>query len=158
MSVLNENLFPRFSLKEKLFAQITFNTGVMAAAYGLYLHHAGLGIGYLLGAYLGIFLLVRYTICPRCPHLLAANDCVNLSASIMKMIVASKRKGALSTFEKGLFVVVLYGIFIFPIYWLSSNTSILIAFIILYGGHLLSLRMHFCKNCMNKSCVQNRMK
>lgn len=145
---------PKFTLKEKLFAQFTYNLGVMVAAYGLYLNHTSLGIGYLVGAYIGIFLLVRYTICPRCPHLLAANDCVNLSAPIMKMIVSTKRKGPLNTFEKSLFIFVLYGAFIFPIYWLSSNSVILMAFVLLYGAHLFSLKMHFCRNCLNKSCIQ----
>jgi hypothetical protein len=158
MSESTKSPFPQFSRKEKLFAQFTYNAGVAVAAYGLYLHNTGLGIGFLLGAYFGIFLLVRYTICPRCPHLHAADDCVNLPAPIMKRIVSTKRKGPLNSFEKSLFVIVLYGTLVFPIYWLSSDASILIAFIILYGGHLLSLQMHFCKNCMNKSCVQNRIK
>lgn len=155
MNSANEHQIPKFTFKEKLFAQFTYNAGVMVAAYGLYLKNAGLGIGYLLGAYVGIFLLVRYTICPRCPHLHVADDCVNLSASIMKKIVSMKRKGPLNTFEKSLFIIALYGTFIFPIYWLSSNPIILIAFVMLYGGHLLSLKMHFCRNCANKSCIQN---
>lgn len=158
MNIVNENLIPKFSLKEKVFAQFTYNSGVMVAAYGLYLNDKSWGIGYLMGAYFGIFLLVRYTICPRCPHLHAANDCANLSASIMKKIVSCRRKGPLNIFEKGLFVFVLYGTFIFPIYWLSSNIIILTAFIILYGGHLLSLKMHFCRKCANKSCIQRIVK
>jgi hypothetical protein len=156
MCLTNENRIPKFTFKEKVFAQFTFNSGVLVAACGLYLNHASLGIGYLIGAYLGIFLLVRYTICPRCPHLHAADDCVNLPASIMKKIISTRRKGPLSFFEKILFVFVLYGAFIFPIYWLSSNPVLLTAFVILYGGHLLSLKLHFCKNCANKCCLQNR--
>jgi hypothetical protein len=155
MNAGNENLISKFTLKEKVFAQLTYNSGVLVAAYGLYLSHPGLGLGYLIGAYLGIFLLVRYTICPRCPHLHAANDCVNLSASIMKKIVSTRRRGPLNTFEKNLFAGVLYGTFIFPIFWLSSKPMLMLAFVILYGGHLLSLKMHFCKHCGNKSCIQN---
>jgi hypothetical protein len=151
----NEKAIPEFTVGEKWFAQVTYNSGVMVAAWGLYLNNPKLGIGFLLGAYIGIFLLVRYTVCPRCPHLHTADDCVNLSASIMKKIVSMRRRGPLNAFEKSLFVIVLYGTFIFPIYWLSSNIPFLIAFIILYGGHLLSLKMHFCRNCENKSCIQN---
>jgi hypothetical protein len=156
MSLKNEIPIPKFTLKEKLFAQLTYNAGVMVGAYGLYLNNTSLGAGYLIGAYTGIFLLVRYTICPRCPHLTSADDCANLSASIMKKIVSFKRNGPLNTFEKGLFVAVLYGTFVFPIYWLSSNIVFLTAFILLYGGHLLSLRMHFCRKCANKSCMQRK--
>jgi hypothetical protein len=149
---------PKFTFLEKLFARVTYNTGVLVAGYGLYLNHAGLGIGYFIGAYVGIFLLVRYTICPRCPHLTTANDCSNLSASIMKKIVSFKRKGPLSTFERGLFFTVLYGTFVFPVYWLSANRLLLTAFILLYGGHLLSLKMHFCRKCANQSCMQRIVK
>ena len=155
LGMKNEIPIPKFTLTEKLFAQLTYNAGVMVAAYGLYLNDTSLGIGYLIGAYTGIFLLVRYTICPRCPHLTIANDCVNLSASIMKKIVSFKRSGPLNTFEIGLFITVLYGTFFFPIYWLSSNHLFLMAFVLLYGGHLLSLKIHFCRKCSNKSCIQS---
>jgi hypothetical protein len=158
MRIENENPIPKFTLKEKLIAQLTYNSGVMVGAYGLYLNNTSLGIGYFIGAYLGIFLLVRYTICPRCPHLRVADDCANLSASIMKKIVSKKRKGFLNTFEKGLFIVGLYGTFVFPIYWLASNIILLTAFILLYGGHLLSLQMHFCRKCANKCCIQRTVK
>lgn len=149
---------PKFTFQEKLFARVTYNSGVLVAGYGLYLHHVGLAIGYLIYAYIGIFLLVRYTICPRCPHLTAANDCSNLSASIMKKIVSFRRQGPLNTFEKGLFFAVLYGTFVFPIYWLSSNFLLLTAFILLYGGHLLSLKIHFCRKCANQDCMQRIVK
>jgi hypothetical protein len=152
----NETSIQKFTLKEKVFAQFTYNSGVWFAACGLYLSNPLLGIAYLIGAYLGIFLLVRYTICPRCPHLHAADDCANLSASIMKKIVSMKRVGPLNTFEKGLFIIVLYGTFAFPIYWLSSNIPFLVAFVLLYGGHLLSLKMHFCRSCKNTSCIQSK--
>jgi hypothetical protein len=149
------NLFiPKFTFKEKLFARITYNAGVLVAAYGLYLNNPVLGAAYFVGAYTGIFLLVRYTICPRCPHLAVADDCANLSPSVMKKIVCFKRKGPLNIFEKSLFIIGLYGSFVFPIYWLSSEITLLIAFVLLYGGHLLSLRMHFCRKCANKSCLQ----
>jgi hypothetical protein len=156
MSLENGKSIGAFTLKEKVFAQFTYNMGVMIAAYGLYLNNKSLGIGYLIGAYMGIALLIRYTICPRCPHLHVANDCVNLPAPIMKKIVSPNRKGPLNVFEKSLFIIVLYGTFILPIYWLSSNMIILIAFIVFYGGHLISLRIHFCENCANTSCIQNR--
>jgi hypothetical protein len=154
MTIENENPIPKFTFQEKLFAQLTYNTGVMVGAYGLYLSNTSLGIGYFIGAYFGIFLLVRYTICPRCPHLHGADDCANLSASIMRKIVSTKRKGPLNIFEKSLFFAVLYGTFIFPILWLSFDNILLTVFVILYGSHLLSLKLHFCRNCQNRSCVQ----
>ena len=153
----NENPIPKFTFKEKLFAQFTYNSGVMVAAYGLYINHTSLGIGYLVGAYLGIFLLVRYTICPRCPHLHEANDCVNLPPALMKKIISEKRRGPLNIYEKVLFITSLYGAFLLPIYWLASNAILLIIFLLLFGGHLVSLHMHFCRNCANKDCLQCRL-
>ena len=54
MNIENEYSIQAFTLKEKIFSQFTYNAGVMVAAYGLYLNNPGLGIGYLVGAYIGI--------------------------------------------------------------------------------------------------------
>ncbi len=144
-----------FTLKEKIYAQVTFNAGVLTGAYGLFLHNVILGISYLLYSYIGIALLMRFTVCPRCPHLLVANDCVQLPPSMALAIVSSKRKGPLNIFEKILFIMVLYGILILPIYWIYSNTIIFALFLILYGGQLLGLHFYFCRGCQNRSCIQN---
>lgn len=147
-----------FTLKEKIYAQFTFNAGVLTGAYGLYLNNTILGISYLIYSYIGIVLLMRYTVCPRCPHLHVANDCVQLHPSITKIIVSPKRKGPLNLFEKILFVMVLYGILIIPIYWIYSNILILVLFLLFYGGQLLGLHLHFCRDCQNRNCIQNRNK
>lgn len=147
-----------FTLKEKIYAQFTFNAGVLTGAYGLFLNNTILGISYLLYSYIGIVLLMRYTVCPRCPHLHVANDCVQLHPSITKIIISPKRKGPLNIFEKILFIMVLYGILILPIYWIYSNTIILVLFLLFYGGQLLGLHLHFCRDCQNRSCIQNRNK
>jgi hypothetical protein len=145
-----------FSLGEKLYAQFTFNAGVITAAYGLFLNSTIIGVAYLLYAYIGILLLMRYTVCPRCPHLHIANDCVQMHPSIVKIIISPKRKGPLNIYEKILFVMIMYGILILPIYWIASNAIILVLFLLFFGGHLLGLHLHFCPNCQNKSCIQNR--
>ena len=145
-----------FSLKEKIFAQFSFNAGVLVGAYGVFLSNKILGIAYLLYSYIGIVLLMRYTVCPRCPHLHVANDCLQLHPSITKIIISPNRKGALSIIEKILFLIVLYGILLLPIYWIASKTIILVFFLLFYGGLLLTMHLHLCPNCQNKSCVQNR--
>lgn len=146
-----------FTKREKIFAQSTFNAGVIVASYGLFLENKLLGIGYLLYLFFSFLLMMRYTICPRCPHLNIANDCVNLSPSIVKMIV-SNRKGPFNNLEKILFILALYGVFIFPIYWIASDIIILVLFLLFFGGHLLGLHLHYCPNCQNKSCIQNSNK
>jgi hypothetical protein len=158
MNTKDSNDICKFTFKEKLYAQFTFNAGVLTGAYGLYLNNPMLGIAYLMYAYIGITLLMRYTVCPRCPHLHQANDCVQLHPSIAKIIVSTNRKGPMNIFEKLLFVMVLYGILILPIYWLASHPVILMLFLLFYGGQILGLHLHFCKDCQNTSCFQNRNK
>lgn len=150
------NCASTFTFKEKLFAQFTYNAGVIVATYGLFLNNPSLAVAYLLFAYIGILLVVRYTICPRCPHLHEADDCVQLPAPIMKLIISSDRKGPLSITEKLLLPVVLYGTFMLPIYWIASNKLVLLLFLMLFGGHLLGLHIHFCQKCENTSCIQNK--
>ncbi len=158
MDTSDVNSICTFTLKEKIYAQFTFNAGVLTGAYGLFLNNTILGISYLLYSYIGILLLMRFTVCPRCPHLHVANDCVQLHPSITKIIVSPKRKGPLNMFENILFIMVLYGILILPIYWIYSNTVIFVLFLIFYGGQLLGLHLHFCRECQNHSCIQNRNK
>ena len=148
----------KFTLLEKLFAYSTFNLGIFIGAYGLSINNKVFAIMYLVYSYVGILLLMRYTVCPRCPHLHRDKDCINLPASLTKKIISSTRKGPLTISEKILFCFVLYGILIIPIHWIASYTYILIAFIVLYGGYLLGLNLHFCPECDNRCCIQNRNK
>lgn len=145
-----------FTVKQKLYAQISFNGGVLVGTYGLYQHNTPLAVIYLLYSYIGILLLMRYTVCPRCPRLLVAGDCLQLPPFLTRRIISPNRKGPLNIYEKGLFISVLYGIFIIPVYWIASNLIVLILFLLCYGGLLLSLWFYFCRDCRNKSCVQNR--
>lgn len=47
MNPENKKAICGFSLKEKLYAQISFNGGVLTGAYGLCLVSTGLGVAYL---------------------------------------------------------------------------------------------------------------
>ncbi len=145
-----------FSIKEKLYAQLSFNGGIIIGTYGLFQHSTTLAVLYFLYSYVGIIFLMRYTVCPRCPHLKLAGDCLQLHPSLTKKIISQHRKGPLNKYEKLLFVIVLYGILIIPIYWIKSSLPILILFLLVYGGLLLSLRFYFCRICRNTSCIQNR--
>jgi len=70
----------KFSLKEKIITQCGFHGGILIGAYGLYLSHS-YAIAYLLFSYIGISLLMRFTVCPRCPHLFDGNDRVAQTSS-----------------------------------------------------------------------------
>jgi cell division protein FtsL len=145
-----------FTTKEKVFAQFTYNAGVIVATYGLFLQNSALALTYFLFSYFGILMVVKYTVCPRCQYLNIGNDCVQLPASVMKILISPNRKGTMNLFEKFLLPTVLLSTLILPIYWISSNILILTIFLVFFGGHLLGLYIHFCPNCENKVCVQNR--
>ena len=145
----------KFTFIEKLVSQITFHGGIIIGTYGLYNFNKVYSLAYLLFSYIGIILFMRYTVCPRCPHILYGNDCVQLNPKFTRLII-SNRKGPLNVFEKVLFFTVLYGILVIPIYGLLANKVILISFIITYGSCLLYLNFHLCKNCQNSVCKQNR--
>ncbi len=155
MNTAGKNVISSFSIGEKLYAQVTFHGGILIGAYGMLLNSTALGLAYLIYAYIGILLLMRYTVCPRCPHLLVAQDCVQLHPKLTQKIISPNHKGPLNLYEKVIFIMVLYGIFIFPIYWIISNTLIFILFLLFYGGQLLGLHLHFCPKCENKICIHN---
>jgi len=148
-----ENL--KFSVYEKIVAKTTFHGGVLIGVIGLYPINPIISLSFLVYSYVGILTFMRYTACPRCPHLLKGNDCVQLNPKLTKRII-SNRKGPLNLLEKIIAVTVLYGILIIPIYWLLSNVLFLILFLIVYGGCLLFLNFYLCKSCENKYCILNK--
>ena len=145
-----------FSTAEKIVAAIPFNSTILIGAYGLYLVSWVLTAINLAFCYIGILAMMRYTICPRCPHLLQDNDCLNMPAPLVKKLIAKNRKGPLNNCEKMLHRTVNYGILIIPVYWLIPNISLLIPFIALYFIGQATFVFHFCRHCKNEVCIQNR--
>ncbi len=153
----NLNSIGTFTLWEKFSVQFSAFAGIAAGTYGLYLSNIYLGIAYLLYVLFSYFLLMRYTVCPRCPYLLVADDCVQLPTKLTKIIISAERSGPLNRFEKFLFNNAWYGSLIIPIYWLLSEPIILLIFLIFYGGGLLLLtKLYFCPKCENKVCMKNK--
>ena len=145
-----------FSAIEKIIAAIPFNASILIGAYGLFLTSWALTVLYLVFSYVGILVMMRYTICPRCPHLLKGNDCLNLPAPFVKKLIAKNRKGPLNNFEKMLHRTVKYGILIIPIYWLLPYLYLLIPFAVFYFIGQVTFIFYFCRQCKNEVCIQNR--
>ena len=159
MNQENSNSIGPFTLWEKFSVQFSFHAGIIAATYGLCLSNIYLGFSYLLYVLISYFLLMRYTVCPRCPYLLVADDCLQLPTRLTKMIISTKRNGPLNRYEKIIFNLAWYGSLLLPIYWLLSKPILLVAFIIFYGGGvLLCTKLHFCSRCENKICMKNTNK
>ncbi|BBD09281.1 hypothetical protein [Desulfovibrio ferrophilus] len=144
-----------FSLKEKLFAQGTFNLAVIIGAYGMWVLSPILALGYLVYALGSFTLLMRYTICARCPHLLQAGDCLFLPASLARKIIATDRSGPLGLGEKIILYAAFVGTFLTPVILLSSPL-LFWGYILFAGGCLVGLVLHFCKHCHNAVCPLNR--
>ena len=150
------NEMKRFTSREKVIAAVPFNLSILVGAYGLYLVNWKLTVFYLLYSYVGVLMMMRYTICPRCPHLLKNNDCLNMPPALAKKLISSKRQGPLNFYEKLLHRSVAYGMLLIPLYWLVSSVYLLIPFVVLYLIGQCTFRYHFCKNCQNEVCIQNR--
>ena len=144
-----KNEMCRFTSYEKVIAAVPFNLSILVGAYGLYLTSWRLTVIYLLYSYVGVIIMMRYTICPRCPHLLENNDCLNLPPSLLKKIISSQRQGPLNVYEKLLHILVTYGMLVIPLYWLASRLYLLVPFVVLYIIGQCTFTFHFCKNCHN---------
>jgi hypothetical protein len=157
MDEKNSNSISKFTLWEKFSVQFSFWAGIASAAYGLSLSNVILGVIYPLIALSAYFLLMRYTVCPRCPHLNIAGDCLQVPVRLTKIIVSPNRTGPLNLQEKIIFNFAWYGSLLIPIYWLLSTPIFLAAFLFLYGGGLLlQTKLRFCPKCENKICMKNK--
>ena len=159
MDKKNSNSISKFTFWEKFSVQFSAVAGITAATYGLCLSNINIGIVYLLYVLISYFLLMRYTVCPRCPYLLVADDCLQLPTQLTKIIISNKRNGPLNRYEKIIFNNAWYGSLLIPIYWLLSKPIILVAFLIFYGGGVILItKLHFCPKCEHKFCMKNRNK
>ena len=145
-----------FSATEKIIAAIPFNASILIGAYGLSLTNWVLTAFYLAFSYIGVLAMMRYTICPRCPHLLEGNDCLNMPVPVVKKLIAKNRTGPLNTYEKMLHRTVKYGILLIPVYWLLPHLHLFIPFAAFYFIGQATFTFHFCRHCENEVCIQNR--
>lgn len=144
-----------FGFGEKLFIRSAFYLAFLVGAYGIWLSSAALALSY--AAFVGIayLLLMRYTVCARCPHVFVAGDCLFVPASLVKMFV-SPRQGRLTMWEGVIAVVAVAGTAAIPIYWLAAQTALLGLFIALTFAYLVGLVGRICKKCQVEVCPLNR--
>lgn len=144
-----------FSVPEKVFAQGTFYAAIIIGTYAISLQSPLLALGYLVFALGSFTLLMRYTVCARCPHLLVAKDCLFLPASLASKVISRKHTGSLSGWEKLILYSAPLGTIAIPVYWLLSTPIMLVSFAVFAGACILGLRMHFCKECQTIVCPMN---
>lgn len=120
-----------FSTGEKIFAQGTFNAAVIIGAYGMGLQSPLLALIYVVFAIGSFTLLMRYTICARCPHLLVAGDCLFLPASLAMKVISEQHTGPLTGWGKVILYCAPLGTMLIPVYWLLSSPILLGCFLFL---------------------------
>lgn len=159
MNKNNSNLSCGFSLKEQLYAQITFNCFWIFGLVGIAMQNWKWAMIYLVIVGYGILGLVqRHLTCPRCPHLHEYGSCLQIHPKITKMLIKEKKNTPLSLNEKSLFLSVFILMTIFPIYWLKNNIIALTGFVVFGSMWYLGQFLYFCKQCRIPSCPFNRTK
>ncbi|MFH1288615.1 MAG: hypothetical protein ABII25_07970 [bacterium] len=158
----NNNYFclaTSFSIKEQIYAQITFNGFWGFGFLGIILQDWKWAIIYLFIVACGILGLVqRHLTCPRCPHLHVHGSCLQLHPKITKLLIKEQKNNPFSLNEKILFVSIFLLITIFPIYWLKNNIWFLTGFLLFGSMWYLGQFLYFCKRCRVSSCPFNKTK
>lgn len=147
----------RFSIMEKCIAGVLFNGGVLVGTWGIWLESPGLALAYLAYALGSFTLLMRYTICPRCPHQLEADDCLFVPPKLARRIIDRQRKGPLPLWQIGIFYAAFVGTFLIPVPFLLDHGMLLLVYAALIGGLLAAFRFHFCsRRCRVAICPLNK--
>ena len=147
-----------FSIWEKIWAQFSFIAMGIIGTVGIAIVDWRWALIYFILFWYGIMgIVMRHLVCPRCPHLHDYNDCLQAPKKLTFWLVKKRKTTPLSAFEKFLFYTYFILIPIYPIYWLISNTILLMLFLFMvvmwYSGQFL----YFCKRCRVYDCPFNRV-
>jgi hypothetical protein len=147
-----------FSIWEKAYAQVSFFTMAIAGTVGIMVADWPWALPYVAICWFGVpGIVMRHLVCPRCPHLFEFGDCLQAPPSLTRLLVKTRKTSPLSSSEKLMFCTIFVLIPTYPVYWLVSNTTLLVAFAISaamwYSGQFL----YFCKRCRVYDCPFNRV-
>ncbi len=147
-----------FSLWEKLWAQGSYFTMMIVGTAGIARADWHWLAPYLLIAWYGLpGIIMRYVICPRCPHLYVYNDCLQVPPGLAKWLVKERKNTPLSAAEKAVFWLVLLTIPLYPLYWLRSEPVLLTVFVASAVMWFAAQLLYFCKRCRVRECPMNRV-
>lgn len=146
-----------FSLPEKLYAQLSFFAMAITGTVGIAVADWRWALPYLLLHVYGVpGIIMRHVICPRCPHILAYDDCLQAPPRLTKLLIKARKTTPLSTAETAAHYLIFLLIPVFPLYWLPEQPFLLAVFatsaVAWYAGQFL----YFCKRCRNAACPFNR--
>jgi hypothetical protein len=145
-----------FSFWEKAIVRVSYYLAALVGVYGMWPVAPGLALGYaafVLGAY---YLLMRYTVCARCPHLFQAGDCLFVPAPLAKTFIRP-RPGRLNAWEFAILLAAPLGTLLIPLYWLAARPVALAAFVLLNLGCAAYITRRICRRkCRVLICPLNR--
>ena len=147
----------RFSLWEKVYAQVSFLTMGIIGTVAIIQADWVFVLPYLLIYWYGIPGVVMHRlVCPRCPHLHTYNDCLQLPVFLTRLIVRTQKTAPFSPMEKTLFYSIFILIPLYPLYWLWGKPVLLAIFILSGLAWYTGQFVYFCKRCRVKQCPFNR--
>ena len=154
----NCSLAKGFSLGEKVYAQFTFIAMGVVGTVGIVLADWPWVLPYAIIIWYGIpGIIMRHLNCPRCPHLHVYGDCLQFPPRMARWLVKKRKTTPFSLGEKLLFYAIFILIPTYPLYWLTSNGILLIAFLLLAGMWYAGQFMYFCRRCRVYDCPFNRV-
>jgi hypothetical protein len=147
-----------FSLREKLYAQVTFQVTVLVGIIGIARADPVWVVPYLvLYGYLLPGVVMRHVLCSRCPHLHVYHDCLQFPPSWAKRLVKRRKATPLSVRERWVVAVVMAAFAAYRLFWLRSQPLLLVLFVISALSWYLGQRLSFCRRCRIMSCPLNQV-
>ncbi|MCP4020913.1 MAG: hypothetical protein GY729_03645 [Desulfobacteraceae bacterium] len=148
-----------FSLKEKLFTQMSFWGIFITGIAGIFLSDPIFVIPYVLICGYGFpGIIQRHIVCPRCPHLYEYGDCLQLPPKLTLMLIKKQKPPKFRRWEKIVFLFILICLPVYPLYFLFKTPLLLILFILFSALYYGGMFLHFCKACRVSDCPFNRTK
>lgn len=147
----------RFHLWEKTLVRGTFYVATLLGIYAIWPAGPGPALGYAAYVAVSYTLLMRYSVCARCPHLFEVGDCLFVPAPLAR-VITSPWQGRLKAWEGGIAVIAAVGTAVIPLYWLAAKPLLMAVFLLLTFGYVAGLTAHACKKCRVEVCPLNRNK
>jgi hypothetical protein len=147
-----------FSLREKLYAQATFQVTVLTGIIGIVRADPVWVVPYVvLYGYLLPGVVMRHLLCTRCPHLHVYYDCLQFPPSWARRLVKRRKATRLSVRERWLVAVVMVAFVVYPLLWLRSQPLLFAVFATSALSWYLGQRLSFCRRCRSTSCPFNQV-
>jgi hypothetical protein len=147
-----------FSLGEKLWAQLSFFTMLIAGTAGIALADWPWLAPYVLAGWYGVpGLVMRHQTCPRCTHLFVYNDCLQFPPTLTRWIVKERKTAPFSMAEKAAFWAIFLILPLYPLYWLAGQPLLLGVFAASSAAWYAGQGLYFCKHCRVRQCPFNRV-